>query len=99
MSIGDVVGNHLEDPQAVKREILKFYMQMLGTTFDEKRPSHVQLGFANTVPVSHHATRTSPVTPKEIKLLCLLLMKISLQVHMDTMLASFRRIGQWLAKR
>lgn len=93
MSIGDVVGNNLEDPQAVKREILRFYMQMLGATFDQKRPSHVRLRFANTVPVFHHATRTSHVTPKEIKLLCLLLMKISLQVDTNTMLASFRRIG------
>ncbi|KAH7835403.1 hypothetical protein Vadar_025868 [Vaccinium darrowii] len=48
LSICDELGNRLEDPQDVKKEILRFYMQMLGTTFDHKRPSNVRLRFAYT---------------------------------------------------
>lgn len=67
LSICDDGGTRLEEPQAVKEEILRFYKNMLGSKFEHKRPINERLTFTNTVPTSFHASLISPVTPEEVK--------------------------------
>ncbi|XP_058198473.1 uncharacterized protein LOC131313995 [Rhododendron vialii] len=67
LSICDEDGNRLEDPKAVKGEILRFYKQMLGSKLAQKRPSLERLCFVHTVPNSFHDALIAPITPAEIK--------------------------------
>lgn len=64
LSICDEDGHRLEDPKAVKGEILRFYK---GSKFDQKLPSSERLCFVNTVPISFHAALIAPVSPEVIK--------------------------------
>lgn len=67
LSICDEDGNRLEDPKAVEGEIIRFYKQMLGSKFVQKRPSSERLCFVHTVPSSFHDALIAPITPAEIK--------------------------------
>ncbi|XP_058211548.1 uncharacterized protein LOC131323720 [Rhododendron vialii] len=67
ISICDDGGTRLEEPQAVKEEILRFYNNMFGSKFEHKRPTNERLTFTNTVPTSFHASLISSVTPDEVK--------------------------------
>lgn len=67
LSICDDSGTRLDDPQDVKMEVLRFYKNMLGTKFNQKRFSGTRLRFTNIVPSTFHFSLIPPVTPEEIR--------------------------------
>lgn len=67
LSICDENGTRLDDPQDVKVEVLRFYKNMLGSKFTQKRFSGTRLRFTNTVHSALHSSLIAPVTPEEIR--------------------------------
>lgn len=66
LSISDEEGTRLEDPMAVKKEILHFYQQLLGTKFDQKWDSS-NFQVSSKVPNDLKVGLTQHVTTEEVR--------------------------------
>lgn len=88
----------INDPEAMKQEILGYYVGLLGSSFDCKVDASPVLSQAiqTMVPLHLRDQLIVPVTRFEIKAALMSLMVIRPQALTDSIRCFFKRIGRWL---
>ena len=91
------MGQHLENPAAVKEEVVDFYKRLLGTKFVRSRDgSGIGEIIQSKVPRGCHGALITPVTAEEIKKAISRLKEIKLRLLMVLMQLFSMIIGMLL---